>query len=80
MTQIPRTFWMVYGAGQNSPTVRHKTADSALSEARRLARLVPDVEFFVLQTVAHVVKRDVEVTPMDDASRFDMAGHDGIPF
>lgn len=65
MTQLPRTFWMVYGAGQRAPTARHKTAESAIFEARRLARQVPDTEFFVLQTVAHVVKRDVEVTLMD---------------
>lgn len=64
MTQLPRTFWMVYGAGQSAPTVRHKTAQTAIGEAKRLARVAPDVEFFVLQAVAHVVKRDVEITPM----------------
>lgn len=77
---LPRTFWMVYGAGQRAPTVRHHSAESALVEARRLARLAPDVEFFVLQTVAHVVKRDVEITPMDEAQRIDPAAIDEIPF
>lgn len=77
---LPRTFWMVYGAGKGAPTRRHKTPDSALAEARRLARTAPDTEFFVLQTIAHVVKRDVDVTPMDDVHRFDQAGYDGIPF
>lgn len=70
MTQLPRTFWMVYGAGQGAPTARHKTQESAIFEAKRLARTAPDVEFFVLQTVAHVVKRDVEITPMQGANDF----------
>ncbi len=30
----PHTFWMVYGAGQRTPTARHHTAESALIEAR----------------------------------------------
>lgn len=55
-------FWMVYGLHQGAPTCRHKTEDSALAEAKRLAKLHPDIEFFVLETIHHVVKREVEVT------------------
>lgn len=73
MTQMPRTFWMVYGAGRGSPTAKHKTPESAIAEATRLARVAPDTEFFVLQAVAHVVKRDVEITAMQGAD-------DDIPF
>ena len=71
MTQMPRTFWMVYGAGQGAPTVRHVTAEIAIAEASRLARIRPDLEFFVLQACAHVVKRYVEVTPMAGPSDFE---------
>lgn len=86
--QMPRTFWMVYGAGQSAPTVRHRTPESAIGEARRLARVAPDVEFFVLQAIAHVVKRDVEITPMAGDSDFAEVpmvprrhpADDGIPF
>lgn len=80
---LPRTFWMVYGAGQRAPTVRHKTPESALEEASRLARLAPDVEFFVLQAVSHVVKRDVEITPMagdPDFAEIRGGPTDDIPF
>lgn len=57
-------FWMVYGLHQGAPTHRHKTEQSAVTEAKRLARLHPEVEFFVLETTHHVVKRDVDVTPI----------------
>lgn len=57
-------FWMVYGLHQRAPTVRHKTYGYALEEAKRLAKHHPDIEFFVLESVAHCVKRDVDVTPI----------------
>jgi hypothetical protein len=46
-------FWMVYGAGQGAPTARHKSFDSARTEAERLARMVPGVRFFILETVSN---------------------------
>lgn len=57
-------FWMIYGLRQGAPTVRHKTEESAIAEAKRLAKLHPDIEFFVLEATHHVVKRDVDVTPI----------------
>lgn len=57
-------FWMVYGLHQNAPVRRHKTAQSALAEARRLARQHPDVDFYVLEPKHRVVKHDVEVTTL----------------
>ena len=53
-------FWMVYGMGQHQPTVRHKSIISARQEAERLARSVPGVDFFVLETVGAARKVDVE--------------------
>lgn len=53
-------FWMVYGAGRGAPTARHKSFDSARTEAERLARMVPGVRFFILETVGAVEKVDVQ--------------------
>lgn len=69
-------FWMVYGLHQNSPVRRHKTEQSALIEAKRLARQSPEVDFFVLKAIAHIVKRDVDVTLLTYRQDAD----DNIPF
>lgn len=58
-------FWMVYGIGQGGPTVRHKTRESAIAEAKRLARCNAEVGFVVLEATHHIIKRDVDVTPID---------------
>ena len=75
------TFWMVYGLHQSAPTVRHKSEDSALNEAERLARLHPSTTFFVLEATHRVGKRDVLVEALGARcyapSRED---DDGIPF
>jgi len=74
-------FWMVYGLHQRAPTVRHKTEQSAVSEAKRLARTHADTEFFVLETTHHVVKRDVDVTLIEDGCRpWGRDPDDEIPF
>lgn len=75
-------FWMVYGLHQGAPTARHKTEQSAIAEAKRLARLRPDVEFFVLETTHRVVKRDVDVTVINRDSRepWGRDADDDIPF
>lgn len=74
-------FWMVYGLHQRAPTARHKTEVGAVTEAKRLARSNPDVEFFVLETTHHVVKRDVDVTIIGQAERFfGRDADDDIPF
>ncbi len=71
-------FWMVYGLHQGAPTVRHKTEESAINEARRLARNNPDVHFYVLAASHHVVKRDVDVTPI--GLRAFVETGDDVPF
>lgn len=72
-------FWMVYGLHQRLPVYRHKTEASAVAEAKRLARHHPEIEFFVLESTHHVVKRDVDVTKLGSVlgSVFDA---DDIPF
>lgn len=75
------TFWMVYGLHQRAPVYRHKSEGSAVEEAKRLARLHPDVEFYVLETIHRVVKRDVDVTPMSVGAPYDHRFNpDDIPF
>lgn len=75
---MSNTFWMVYGLHQRAPTVRHKSEFSAITEAKRLARQSPDVEFFVLEATHHVVKRDVDVTDIGTRDRW--TPDDDIPF
>ncbi len=73
-------FWMVYGLGQGRPTHRHKSEESAIAEAKRLARLAPEVEFFVLESTHHVVKRDVDVTSIGSIRGRVRDFDDDIPF
>ncbi|GAB4071712.1 hypothetical protein KHC28_00235 [Ancylobacter sonchi] len=70
MAGQPSPFWMVYGVGQRAPTVRHKSFESADTEAKRLAKSLPDIEFFVLQTVSMSVHRTVVTVPIDVTPRF----------
>lgn len=51
-------FWMVLGKGE--PTFRHRTKKSAQDEAERLARAYPRDEFVVLESLATVVRSDVQ--------------------
>ncbi|MCL6653516.1 hypothetical protein A6R70_14585 [Agrobacterium rubi] len=62
MSRPIEIFWMVYGLHQKAPTARHKTEQSAIDEAKRLARMNPEVDFYVLETIHHAVKREVDVT------------------
>lgn len=70
-----RKFWMVLGGG--NPTFRHLTKQSAQREAERLALSNPGQAFTVLESVATVVKAEVQWEPNDlDATATD----DGLPF
>jgi hypothetical protein len=76
MSNVPtRPFWMIYGIGQCQPTVMHQTRHAADYEAKRLARANPDTCFVVLESVAAVVKRDVDVITIRGREE-----DDGIPF
>lgn len=50
-------FWMVLGSGV--PTFRHPTKGKAIAEAERLAKLYPNCEFTLLESVASCKKSDV---------------------
>lgn len=56
---------MIYGLGQGAPTVCHDSYESAIREAHRLARTAPDVQFYILQSVAVAVKADFEFRKID---------------
>jgi hypothetical protein len=62
-------FWSVYGEHGQIPVFEHKTYESALAEAERLAALKPGKRFYVLAPVTSVRKTD-----------FDREHFDGIPF
>lgn len=72
----PRRFWMVKGRGPASHM--HESRASAEAEAERLARLNPGEPFFVLVTVAALVRRDVERFTFDKAD--EGAEYPEIPF
>lgn len=73
-----KKFWMIYGVGQRAPTMRHESFDLAHSEAKRLARNNPGIEFVVLEAVAAVFKQDVVTVSF--AAPVDRRQDDGIPF
>lgn len=56
MSELPQvadesSFWMVWNPQRYAPTYRHTTAESALTEAKRLARNNPSQKFYVLQAI-----------------------------
>jgi hypothetical protein len=50
MEQNTRKFWMITGDG-NSPKIRHYMKQEALTEAKRLAKAYPGIEFYVLEAM-----------------------------
>lgn len=68
---MKRTFWMVVGSGV--PYFRHPTEGHARAEAERLARLNPNEEFWVVESIAAVKKSDLSWEDCHPDA-------DGIPF
>ncbi|SFP62424.1 hypothetical protein [Sphingomonas rubra] len=64
-------FWLVWSERGGPPMKQHRSAADAEREASRLATENPGVSFVVLQPIARVTKRAVEV------ERFDL---DTVPF
>ena len=69
-------FWCVWNPTYGVPTVKHRSRDVALAEAKRLARCNPGQDFYVLAGIAHVVKNDCLVTRIGAGPDFD----EEIPF
>lgn len=69
-------FWMIYGDGQRAPAYKHSTEESASAEAKRLARLNPEVTFYILEAVEAVFKRDIATVSLRGKSSAD----DELPF
>lgn len=44
-------FWLVWNPAGGPPRARHSSKVSAQDEARRLARVVPGADFFVLECI-----------------------------
>lgn len=70
---IQEKFYMVQGGGPS--TYKHENFESAANEAKRLARLNPDQNFIVMESVAGFIKREVE--EIEFICDF---GEDEIPF
>jgi hypothetical protein len=49
MTNVAKTFWLVWDHGGGNPTVKHENYWGAQNEAQRLARLNPGRQFVVLE-------------------------------
>lgn len=70
-----RPFWMIHGIGRGAPTHMHWSRYEADQEAKRLARKHPETCFVVLESVAAMIKRDVDVITIRGRDE-----DDGIPF
>ena len=55
-----KRFWLVWNHNGGVPTVQHETAQSAKTEAERLARNNPGQQFHVLEWTGTAIKRDVD--------------------
>ena len=51
--------WLVFNPEGWSPTYIHQSLESARQEAKRLARLNPDQNFYVMESVGKARKTDV---------------------
>lgn len=79
-----KPFWMVYGIGAGAPTYQHETEQSAVNEAKRLARSAPGRTFVVLEAVGAITKREFDIVMLRRRDQTASAGAhrigDDIPF
>lgn len=67
MPKQEASFFVVWCPTRGAPTVRHDRYDPAIEEAKRLARSTPGEDFFVLQAMKRIVRREpIEVIDLDD--------------
>jgi hypothetical protein len=71
-TSIEKVFWLVWNPAGGPPTHEHQTEESAIAEAKRLARLNRGQKFVVLRAITHFV--------VDDMQRVDYEERDDLPF
>ncbi len=66
--------WFVWCAGSNGriPTFVHNSVESAKIEAERLAKMHPDTEFHVLQSIAFCIKNEVKWNVMPEINECDL--------
>ena len=64
-------FWVVWNPNGHIPMHKHTDEESAMREAKRLAKERPDDTFYVLKPIAGVKVNDYQITRFDD---------DEIPF
>ena len=57
---MSKKIWVVYNPDGRAPHYTHQSFESAKQEAKRLARNNPDQRFFVMESVAMAIKRDVD--------------------
>lgn len=55
-----KTFYYIVGEGKGAPTIKHETQKYACNEAERLAKLNPNVNYYVLKCI-FCVKGEVNV-------------------
>lgn len=67
-------FFLVWREGGSAPVRKHKTCDSAETEARRLAIENPGHKFFVMAPAM-----ELAVSPINRRS-FDLSAFDSVPF
>ena len=62
-------FWMIYCENGNSPTYKHISLDSALTELNRLCIKQPNTKFYILAPVAKgigIVETNVRITKLNN--------------
>ena len=56
-----QSFWFVWNEKGAAPRFKHPTQDSAVTEAKRLARLNKGEQFIVMQSVCMVQVTDIVI-------------------
>ena len=70
--------WVVYNPAGRAPSFTHSTYESAKAEAKRLARLNPDQNFHVMESVGIARKNDVSFYVHERPGQ--LLDEDEIPF
>ena len=66
---MPAPFWLVWSPTGHNPQHQHATERSAVDEAERLARQVPDTTFIVLRAVSRSIVKVPHITEKFDDPR-----------